>query len=266
MLVFSFINTSHEGWWLTWCCASIWMSDSHLELAIPSFWTFSLLCQPSTYHSVLGLYHFNLILLQRKTCLTFLVIAWSASVFGRETHIFVNLYIYIYGDIYCEFGELENVGSRLQMEAMIPTSTAPTPSWEDRYGSLMLIMEPQKSELRLKQLVKIYGKIDFRLSLAVIFFGECKWSHLCQNMQEHIGTWIYSIYKDENINNHRKFYEYIRNIREISVDIFFHKYRWEENHSKFIRILEKTPKNDQWYISIFDTWILRIINMNFESV
>ena len=106
MLVFSFINTSHGGWWLT-RCGSIWMSDSHLELAIPSFWTFSLLCLPSAYLSVLGLYHFNLILLQRKACLTFRVIAWSAGVFGRETHIFVNLDIY--RDIPRQFGEFENV-------------------------------------------------------------------------------------------------------------------------------------------------------------
>ncbi|RVW23131.1 Beta-amyrin synthase [Vitis vinifera] len=34
------------------------------------------------------------------------------------------------------------------MGAMILTSTTPTTSWEDRYGSLILIMEPQKSEMR----------------------------------------------------------------------------------------------------------------------
>ena len=107
MLVFSFINTSHGDWWLTCCCASILMSDSLPELAIPSFWSFSLLCPPSTYLSVLGLYHFNLILMQRKACLTFLVIAWSAGVFGRETRIFVNLDIY--RDIPRQFGEFENV-------------------------------------------------------------------------------------------------------------------------------------------------------------
>ena len=67
----------------------------------------SLLCPPSTYLSVLGLYHFNLILLQRKACLTFLVISWSAGVFGRETHIFVNLDIH--RDISRLFGALENV-------------------------------------------------------------------------------------------------------------------------------------------------------------
>ncbi|RVW63126.1 hypothetical protein CK203_057484 [Vitis vinifera] len=39
-----------------------------------------------------------------------------------------------------------------------PTSSAPTTLWEDRYGSLILIMEPQKSELRLKQLVKFLEK------------------------------------------------------------------------------------------------------------
>ena len=88
------INRSEGGQWLTWCCASIWMSDSHLELTIPRFWSFSLLCPPSTCLSVFGLYHFNLILLRRKVCFTFMVIGWSAGVFGRETHIFVNLDIY----------------------------------------------------------------------------------------------------------------------------------------------------------------------------
>ena len=85
--------------------ASIWMSDSHPELAIPSFWSFPLLCPPSTCLSVLGLYHFNVILLQRKACLTFMVIAWSAGVFGRETHICKLGY----RDISRQFGELENV-------------------------------------------------------------------------------------------------------------------------------------------------------------
>ena len=63
--IFLFIR-SDGGWWLTWCCASIWMSYSHLELAIPSFWSFSLLCPPSTHLCVLGLYHFKLIYCKEK--------------------------------------------------------------------------------------------------------------------------------------------------------------------------------------------------------
>ena len=60
------------------------------------------------------------------------------------------------------------------MEAMIPTSTPPTTSWEDRYGSLILTMEPQKNELRSKQLVKISGKTGFRLSPAATSFAGCR--------------------------------------------------------------------------------------------
>uniref|UniRef100_F6GYI6 Uncharacterized protein n=1 Tax=Vitis vinifera TaxID=29760 RepID=F6GYI6_VITVI len=67
------------------------------------------------------------------------------------------------------------------MEAMIPTSSAPTTLWEDRYGSLILIMEPQKSQLRSKQLVQISGKIGFGLSPAVIFSSECSGSCMLQN-------------------------------------------------------------------------------------
>ena len=43
---------------------------------------------------------------------------------------------------------------------MIPTSSAPTTSSEDRYGSLFLITEPEKSKPRSKQLEKISGKTD----------------------------------------------------------------------------------------------------------
>ena len=57
------------------------------------------------------------------------------------------------------------------MGAMILTSTTPTTSWEDRYGSLILIMEPQKSEMRSKQLVRTSGKTDIRLSPAAASFG-----------------------------------------------------------------------------------------------
>ena len=79
------------------------------------------------------------------------------------------------GQLFWKGGRVRKCGGlRLQMEAMIPTSSAPTTLWEDRYGSLILIMEPQKSELRSKQLVKISGKIGFGLSPAVIFSSECR--------------------------------------------------------------------------------------------
>ena len=56
------------------------------------------------------------------------------------------------------------------------------------YGNLILIMEPLESELRWKQIAKITGSISFRSGPTVIFSGECRKSHVCQNMQEHIET------------------------------------------------------------------------------
>ena len=93
------IDRSDGGWWLgvvipTW--------NSPFQVSEVSLFS----AHPAPI-SLSDLYHFNLILLQRKACLTFMVIGWSAGVFGRKTHIFVNLDIY--RDISLQFGELENV-------------------------------------------------------------------------------------------------------------------------------------------------------------
>ena len=39
-----------------------------------------------------------------------------------------------------------------------------------------------------------------------------------------------------------RFYGYIKNIKEKSMDIFFHKYRCNKNYLKFIGMLGKTKK------------------------
>ena len=68
-------------------------------------------------------------------------------------------------------------GLRLQRVAMIHTYTAQITFWGGKYGSLILMLAPLKSELRLKRLAKISGKTATRSSPAPISFGNSRYIH-----------------------------------------------------------------------------------------
>lgn len=58
---------------------------------------------------------------------------------------------------------------------MTHTSTAPTTSWDGKHGNLTLMLEPLKSELRLKKLVSISIRTGTRSSPAVMSSVECRY-------------------------------------------------------------------------------------------
>ena len=59
--------------------------------------------------------------------------------------------------------------------AITPIFTAPTTTWEDRRGNLILMQAPLKSELRLKKLVKISTTIGTMSSPVLTSSGKCRY-------------------------------------------------------------------------------------------